>query len=163
MSNFKRMIGDEQYEAYLTLIDGVRENLTLPHWVEIGWYENLTMKDMYRVKKLPEILEDATSGLNIIVEINLDIFDKLTDEMQIMVIDEILAGITVNPEGDKISLEKFDISTYSGILEKYGDIEVIAMKETIKSLFDEKLQFEKDEKERQKAAKAASKAGSKTS
>jgi len=69
--------------------------------------------------------------------------------MKRMVFDECLAGVTVS-ESDAVGYEKPDFNTYTGVLAKYGDAEVIKMKESVKSLYDAKKQREDQEKAERK-------------
>ena len=84
--------------------------------------------------------------------VNEDIFSELPEEMKKLAIDEVLAGVIVS-ETDTVSLEKPDFSTYSGVLAKYGDSEVIKLKESVKSLYDAQKQKEDQEKRRTRRAR----------
>jgi hypothetical protein len=62
-----------------------------------------------------------------------------------MAVVECLAGVGVS-ETDAVSLEKPNFNTHTGVLQKYGHESIIALHESIKSLFDVKKQKEDEER-----------------
>lgn len=135
------------------LFEEVREETTIPQWVEFEVLANNSQKDLYKIVKLNEIIETITEGLNFAVVINEEIFEQLPDDMKKTALAECLAGVCVD-ENDKVSLEKPNFSTYRGILAKYGHDPIIVLHESIKSLFDSKKQKEDEEKSQKKAKKS---------
>ena len=120
----------------------VLEATSIPQWVDFKLLANNSQNELYIVKKLSELFEVLTDGLSIVIILNEEIFDSLEDDQKLLVFEEMLTGVVVNPDNDKISIEKYDFSTYSGMLDKYGDDKMIRLKETIITLFYEKKERE---------------------
>ncbi|MFW6243479.1 MAG: putative metallopeptidase [bacterium] len=134
------------YPETQELFDQVLESTLIPNWVEIKLMANNSQKELYTIRKVNELFEVLTNGLSIVLILNEEIFDKLEEEQQKLVFEEALTGVHVS-DTDKISIEKYDFSTYSGMLQKHGDETMIKLKESIISLFDEKRQEEAKQKE----------------
>lgn len=147
MASFRKI--DEENEK---IFDKVKENSNIPHWVEFGIFANDDLKELYQVKKMSDFNEFISDGLNVAVIINEEIFDQLPDDQQLLSFEEALAGVIVD-ENDKIKIEKFDFTTYTGMLEKHGDETMIRLNESIKSLFDQKEEQEKQSKAEKKSGK----------
>lgn len=135
-------------EDLVKLFEEVLSKTSIPQWVEfeILCYEKLN--DLYKISKLNDAIE-AITQLNFLIIINDEIFDGLDEQQQYIVLDECLTGVSVN-ENDVVSLKKPDITTYSGVLQKYGDNKVISLKESIASLFDQKREKEEQSKQANK-------------
>jgi len=134
------------------LFDEVLEKTSIPHWVEITLKSYDKLKEIYQIKKLNDLVEDLTDGLNFVIVLNEEILEQLDEEHQKIIFDEALAGVTIS-EQDAVSYQKPNFTTYRGVLEKYGHEEIITIKESIKSLFDAKKQQEEEEKAARKATK----------
>lgn len=134
------------------LFDEVRDKTSIPQWVEFKVLVNNKQKELLKLVKANDLVELLADGLNFAVIVNADIFARLPVTMQIIAFDEILAGVKIN-DSDKLSVEKPDFNTYSGVLVKYGDAEIIKFHESVISLFDEKKQKEKEEKEAKQSTK----------
>lgn len=116
------------------LFNEVLNETTIPQWVEFRLISNDKLKEPYQIRKVNEIFEFITGGINIIVVLNEVIFDGLTDELKKILFHEIVAGVVVN-DNDKITINRHDFNTYTGMLNKYGE-KLIELKEVIKSLYD---------------------------
>jgi hypothetical protein len=128
------------------LFDEVRDKTTIPQWVEFRVLcNNKQKKEVCKPAKLSDLMQILSEGVNFAIVINENIFNELPDDMKRIAIDECLAGVTVS-ESDTVGYEKPDVNTYSGTLQKYGDSSVIALHESIKSLFDAQKQKEAEEK-----------------
>lgn len=131
----------------------VLEETSIPTWVNFELLCNDKQKEVYVIRKSSDIIEHITNGVNFVVTLNEEIFEQLEDEQQNMLLHECLNGVVVDNEKDNVSLEKFDFTTYSGILVKYGHADVIRLKESVKSLYDEKKEREDQEKAMKKSSK----------
>lgn len=127
------------------LFDEVRDKTSIPQWIEFKVFSCEKQKELYKIVKTNDLVEILTEGLNFAVIFNEGIFDQLPADMQVMAINECLAGVAVN-ENDVVSLTKPTFNTYLGMLEKYGHDPIIVLHESIKSLFDAKKQKEDEEK-----------------
>ena len=124
--------------------ESVRNQTAIPQWVEIQIMCYDKLKQISKTVKMSDLVEAITDGINFVVVINEKIFDQLDDQQQTMVLEEALAGIRIS-DRDALSLETPDFNTYTGFLEKYGNI-VITLKESIKTLFEVEKQKEEEEK-----------------
>ena len=123
------------------LFDEVRDNTTIPNWVEFKVLSSKKQKEVIKVVKSNKIVELLTEGINFVVIVNEEILGGLPDEFKRIVIDECLAGVAVS-ETETLSIEKPDFNTHTGVLAKYGDSKIIQLHESVKSLYDVKKQKE---------------------
>lgn len=134
----------------IALFKKVLETTSIPSTTEILLIGNDDLKEIYVVRKLSDLYEYVTNGTNIVLILNGAVFDGLTEKQKELVFEEALSTIFVNPDSGKISIEKLDIYTSSGMLNKYGNDEIILLKESIKSLTEAKKIKEKEEKPQKK-------------
>ena len=113
-------------------------------------------KDIFKVNKANELLRFRT-GDDIILVINEKMFDQLTDEQRLIVVEESIAAIVYDDEKDKLIINKPDVNTFSGILSKHTFEVWDVLRESIKSLYN----AEKEEEQKRKDATAKAK-GKKT-
>jgi ribosomal protein S4E len=145
---------EEASEDVVKIFDEVRDNTTIPQWIEFKVLCNNKQKvEPCKLFKTNDLVEVLTEGVNFVVVFNEKIFFQLPNDMQRITIDECLAGVCVN-ENDVISLGKPDFNTHTGVLQKYGDSNVIALHESIKSLYDAEKQKEDELKAQSKAKKS---------
>jgi len=76
------------------------------------------------------------TGIDVIFEINEQVFIRLSDLHQIVVIDKLLADIYYDMEEGKIKKTTKDVQEHSGIIERYGS-EVTALASEIARLYQE--------------------------
>ena len=77
-----------------------------------------SLKDViYEVKKQTDLQIFLSKGIDIVVIINETLFDQLEDDQKVIIIEEALNGILVNNKSGKITIEKYDFNTYTGILQ----------------------------------------------
>ena len=134
----KLEVASEEVEK---LFDSVRDKTTIPMWVEFKVLANNKQKELFKLVKASEILELLAEGVNFVLIVNEEIFFGLPGDMQSIAIDEVLAGVKIS-ETDALSIDKPNFNTYTGVLSKYGDAEIIKLHESIISLFDNKKQKE---------------------
>ena len=147
MAKYEKVSDDIQ-----KVFDGVLDATSIPQWLVFEVLTNNTQKDIYVVKKMSDLFESLTDGLNFVIVINEEILDQLDVEQQKVLFDECLAGVSVS-DSDAVSYNKPDFTTFRGVLEKYGHESIITIKESIKSLYDAKKQQEDEEKAAKKASK----------
>lgn len=94
-------------------------------------------KTLYKVTKAAPYVT-YKSGIELVVFLNEDIFWQLEDEQQQIVAEEAIAGVSYNDEKDAINIEKPDVTTFSGILRKYGAEKHEVLRESIKTLYQVK-------------------------
>jgi hypothetical protein len=132
-------------EDVSNLFNSVRDKTNIPNWLMFEVLCNNKQKELYKIVKTNDIVEILTDGINFAVVVNEEILDGLPADMQEIAINECLAGVSVS-ESDAVSLEKPNFNTHTGVLQKYGHESIIALHESIKSLFDQKKQKEDEEK-----------------
>ena len=132
-------------EDVVNLFDSIRDKTTIPQWIQFEVLSNEKQKELYKITKLNDVVEVLTEGVNFSVVFNEEILEALPITMQEIIIDECLAGVSVS-DSDVISLNKHNFNTHTGVLQKYGHDSIIALHESIKTLFDEKKQKEDEEK-----------------
>ena len=137
-------------EEICNLFNEVRDNTTIPQWVEFKVLcNNKLKKEPIKIVKSNELVEVLSEGVNFAVIVNEEIFDQLPVDVQKLAIEDKLAGVAVS-ESDAVSLVSPDFCAYGGVLNKYGYEPLNVLRESVKSLYDKKKQEEDD-------AKAASK------
>lgn len=94
---------------------------------------NNKAKKIFTVTKASEILKFRTED-DVIIFLNEDIFEQLTPQQQLIVIDEALACIVYDVENEKLSIAKPDVITFSSVLGKYTFEVWDALRESIKTL-----------------------------
>lgn len=146
MANYTNLSDENQ-----KLFKEILESTSLPQYVLFEVLANNKQKQLYKISKASDVVERITDGINFIVILNEEIFDLLTDEQQKIVFQECLAGVTYDVSKDVVGLNKPDFTSYRSVLEQFGHEEIIALNETIKSLYDEKKQREDEEKAQRKA------------
>lgn len=132
---------EEPSDDVIEVFEKVKKSKLIPDWVQFEVLVNNKMKQVYKIMKMSDLVETLSKGVNFAVIINEEIFDGLTDEQQEMLMDECIAGVGVS-ETDTLMLDKPDINTYTGVLQRYGHDSVITLHESIKSLFDKKKEEE---------------------
>jgi hypothetical protein len=148
MANYRDLSHENQ-----ELFAEVENETTIPHWVSFGLLANDNQKEIYKINKANDVIEKLTDGINFVIILNEEIFDQLDEDQQKIVFHECLAGIVYDSEKDKILFNKPDFSTYTGLLNKFGQEQIITLKESVKSLYDQKKQKEEEEKQARKKKK----------
>ena len=104
-------------------------------------------KKLVNVSKASEILKHRT-GDDVIIVLNEGIFDVLTDEQRLIVIDDALSQISYDSEHEKLTIIKPDLNLFSMVLIKYGTDKCLELDSTIKLLYsqdkDKKSQEDKE-------------------
>lgn len=148
-----RNVNEEVKETF----NKVLNETSIPEWVNFEILANDKQKEVYVIKKSNDLIEHLTDGINFVVILNEEIFDQLPDHQQEMLLKECLAGVTVDFDKDTVALEKPNFTTYGSILRSYGHEDVIALKESVKSLYDAKKQQEEEEKAARKGKRGRKK------
>jgi hypothetical protein len=116
---------------YTQLID----RAGLSNYINITILANNKAKEIFKVNKANELHRYRT-GDDIIIVINEKIFDQLTPDQRVIVVEESLASIHYNMEKDKIEITKPDVVTFSGILSKHGFDTWNVLQESVKTLYN---------------------------
>lgn len=139
------------------VFDKILNETTIPQWVNFELLANDKQKEVYVIRRSNEIIEHLTDGINFVIIINEEIFEQLPEHQQEILLNECLAGVTIDHDKDSIALEKPNFTTYGSILRTYGHEDVISLKESVKSLYDAKKQREDEEKASRKGKRGRKK------
>jgi hypothetical protein len=132
---------EEVYDDVQELFDGLLDATGLDNHINVKLLDNSELKEIGKVTKANEILKHMTN-VDVIVVINGSIFEKLELEQKKMVVEELLARIHFDTEKGKMVITTPDVKTYSLLLRKYGYDKYEVLNESIKTLFQEKLEEE---------------------
>lgn len=108
---------------------------------------NDSMKEIGKIRKTPDLLK-FFSGADVLLELNEEIFEKLEDGQKRIVADDFLSRVYFDSEKDKVVINKPDVVTSTGIIDKYGADEVLRLTRTIKDIHNQ----QEDEKEQEEVA-----------
>jgi len=147
MAEYRKVLNDTE-----VLFTEVLKDTAIPQWVEFELLADDNIKEVCIIRKQNDLTEYLANGINFAVIINEDVFDELEEELQKKVFEEKLCGIEIT-DNDKIKYLKEDFTTFSDFLEKHGADDVILMKLSIQSLFDQKKEKELKERAEKKANK----------
>ena len=117
----------------------------LSNLVNITILANNKAKDLFKVNKANELLKFRT-GDDVIIVLNEKIFDQLTQEQRLIVVEESLASLSYDTEADKLVINKADVVTFSGVLAKHTFATWDVLRESIKTLYAAEKQAEDEAK-----------------
>lgn len=140
MANYEKVSSDVE-----DLFEEIRDKSSIPMFVEFQIRSNNKQKDLVKIIKCNDLIEEITDGTNFVLVVNEEILEQLPVDMQKIAFVECLSGVSV-AESDAVSLIKPDFSVHSGVLKKYGYESINTFRESTKSLFDAKKQKEMEEK-----------------
>lgn len=133
---------EEPYEDIESLFDEVIVNQsTLPPSVNIKLLADNKSKKIFKVMRANDLLKYRT-GDDVIIIINQNIFEQLTDVQKMIVAEEAVAYIAYDMDKDKVLITEPDFLAHSGILRKHTFEVIENVRETIKSLYDAENQAE---------------------
>ncbi len=95
-------------------------------------------------KKLPPLYSYMTKE-DLVITVNEEIFEMLTEEQRIIVAEEAIAAVSYDFEKDKVTISKPDFQTFFLIMRKYGVETMETLRETIKALYDQNSNSEESE------------------
>jgi len=133
MAKFEELFDDIQ-----ELFSEVISITGLEHLVNFKVITNDKLRVIGKVQKTNDMVKYLTNGIDVVITINQLIFNQLPQEMQEMVAIELLTGVSFGSGKDVVVIGKQDVSTYSGVLKKYGYDEYEKLQLSIKSLYDKK-------------------------
>ncbi len=144
---------EQPFEDTQTLFNQAIDKADLARVMNITVLVNNKLKQIFKIAKCGETEKFKTDD-DVNIFINEKIFEGLTPEQQVIVVDEALAGISYNSETGSIVITPPDFLAHSGVLRKHTFDVIDVLRESIKTLY----QVEKEAKD---AAKAATEKGKK--
>ena len=125
---------DSQNQEMIEKIVSVKD---LDQFIKFSYASDDNLGKPLEVKKVSPINKFISNGIELVFVMNENLFDRLIELHQLMVINEVIHSIVYDNESDTISLLTPDISTYSGYLEAVGAEPYIKLIESIKSIKDQ--------------------------
>ncbi|CAG7579887.1 MAG: hypothetical protein SLAVMIC_00144 [uncultured marine phage] len=127
---------DKFYELSEDVIATFREiynKKSFPVEVKFKFMGYTKQKTLIQLSKPSEKYQFAM-GAELVVSINEDLYDKFEEDISIEILfSQEIDKITMNMESGKITLVKPDLTTFSGIVNKYG-IEEVARANQVEDL-----------------------------
>lgn len=108
--------------------------------------------DIYKVAKANDYVQDKMK-IDVIIMLDEEIFDTLGEDDKNLIVTEALCGLVYNPEKDALTLEKPDIQTFGGILEKFTNEAVLRVKTLINLALKQRADLKADKKAEGKTKK----------
>jgi hypothetical protein len=129
---------EEVYEDTLKLFNRAIEDSHVPGFLKIKVLSNEGLKDNPgKVSKSQDIVKFMTK-YDVIIQVNEPIFDQLGDNQKDYIVKDLLAQIHYDMDKEKLSINKPDVSTFSGVLRQYDIDTYLGIKDSIASLLEEK-------------------------
>jgi len=131
----------EVFSDVQSVFDDVILRTGIDQYVNVKVLALDSQKSIYKLTKANALLKHETN-IDVYITINQRIFEGLTEPQKVLQVEESLSGISWT--GEKVEIKKGDITTYSGLLFKYGYDEAKTggnntyqvLQATIKSLYD---------------------------
>lgn len=136
---------DKYYELFKDVEDKFLNAISqadLEHKVNIKVLGCKNQKEVTKVAKASPITKYLGNMVDVILTVNEEIFEKLSELHQNMVVDEALAEISWDNEKDKLVISKPDFSTFTLILQKYSCDEMLAERDVVKAAYSMKASGE---------------------
>lgn len=151
MSNFEEV--DQETENIFREYIG---NSAIPTFVRIKILSNSKIKSEFGiVSKASDIVKYMTD-FDVIIQVNEFIFSQLEEEHQDYLVKDLLAQIVYDMSKDKLSIEKPDVKTFSGVLKQHNIDTYLGIRTTISAIAD--IQRMNEDMAKQAAKKASKQA-----
>jgi hypothetical protein len=145
---------EEVYEDTMSLFNRLIGDSMIPSFLRIKVLSNEGLKDCPgKVSKAQDIIKFMTN-YDVIIQINEPIFDQLGDNQKEYIVKDLLAQVHYDMDKEKLSINKPDVSTFSGVLRQFDIDTYMGIKDSIVSLLEEKKIQEDLAKQSAKAVKA---------
>lgn len=125
---------EELFEDHQALFNRAIDNAGLIQYMNIVVLSNNRAKDIFKISKTND-LQKHRSGDDVNIIINEKIFEQLTPEQQVILVDSAMSYISFDSEKDKVVITKPDFKAHRGILRKYSFDVIEILEESIKTLY----------------------------
>lgn len=122
----------------------LKKRTTITDMVQFELICDNSMKSVYKTMKASDLYKWKT-GKEVIIIINETVLDQLTENLQLLLMEEALMYVTFDSEKDKVIIEKPDVITFTGIIKKYPQDYITAL-ESVKAIFAQQKEHEEEEK-----------------
>lgn len=120
----------ETSEDLIELFQKTIDATSLDHYVKFEYTTNNRIKTPIEIKKADPI-SNFHYQVDVRVVFNEEILDMLPEEKKTLLFEEALTAVYFDTEKDKLTIEKPDITTFSGFLCKYNSKDVLELKESV--------------------------------
>jgi len=126
--------------------NGVVSELAFPMKMNFKLIGDAKLKKLIKVSKVSPIYKFITDQ-DIVVYLNEDILDAIGEEKDLrLLFTEELNNISVNLEKGVIKISKFNMSTSTSVIDKFGLDEVKRVKDLERLTFEQQSDMKEDEK-----------------
>lgn len=108
-------------------------------------------KKIFKIKKADDVLKHRTDD-DVIIFLNELVFEKLPNDIKVLVAIEAIAHISCNLDSGKVAINKPDFEAHTGVLNQHGYPRINVVRESVKTIYDQ-LKQEEDQKKAEEAAK----------
>lgn len=137
---------DKYYELSSDVIKNFTEifnSKSFPREVNFLFQGNAKQKTLIQISKIPEKYSFPLNK-EILVSINEDIYDRLDEESIVILFSQEIDKVSINMNNGTIKMNKPDLTTFSGIVNKFG-IDKVARANEVENLSEEQAKdAEKD-------------------
>ena len=124
--------------------DSILKKTSIVDLIQFRILDSPSLKEPIMIAKASPIVNHLNS-IDVLLYFNEELFDMLDESLQDIAIEEKLAQVYFDSEKDKVVMLKPDLTTFSGIIGKYGD-EYFRLFESIKAMKQQKEEKAKEEK-----------------
>jgi hypothetical protein len=125
----------------------VVSELAFPMKINFKLIGDSKLKKLIKVNKVSPIYKFITDQ-DIIVYLNEDILDAIGEKADLkLLFTEELNNISINLEKGSIKIEKFNLSTSTSVIDKFGLDEVKRVKDLERLTFEQQSDMKEDEKQ----------------
>jgi hypothetical protein len=103
----------------IDFIEGIESNLNLPIEIKYQYLSCSKQKELIKIVKIADQFSFLLKA-EILVVVNMEYFDALTDDIKIILIERELDKITVNHNTGAIKFSKPSIQVSTGLVNKHG-------------------------------------------
>ena len=134
--NLKKLDSENEKLISQVIDSTTLEDKIIAGIVKVGMVSNPDLKEVIKVSLVKGVNKFLAAGTNTAIQVNEDVFDRLTDEQQVLAIKHAVHCVKVNENSGAITLLTPDLVTYSDFIEKVDIADIIVLNESIKSIKD---------------------------
>ena len=130
-------------EETIEIFNSVFEKKTFPFDIKFQFVGSESQKNLIKISKIPDQFAFALER-ELLVSMNENLVSVFDDESINILIEQEIDKISINMDTGKIKMVKPDLTTFSGLVNKYG-YEKIARANKVEELYAEQKQDATDE------------------
>jgi len=136
MAVFKAIDKENQKFVDDYLKNSLFEELMIAGIVKISTASNSEQKEVMKLS-FPKGINEFISDKNLVIIINEELFDRMSDEHQLLMMKHTLHPIKVNKSSGALSSKAADLITYSDFISEIDINDLVVMNESIQSIKDQ--------------------------